>query len=59
MLIWFDCTVWEESTLHDSYSSQSVKKPVETSPESNNYLETSTACPENAATLDTPSWVTH
>ena len=59
MLIWLDCTVWEESTLHDSYSSQSVKKPVETSPESNDYPETRAARPEHAATLDTPSWVTY
>ena len=32
MLIWSVCTVWEESTLHDSYSSQSVKKTVKPSP---------------------------
>lgn len=38
MLIWSVCTGWEESTLHDSYSSQSVKKTVETPPESNNCL---------------------
>ena len=59
MLIWFVCTAWEESTLHDSYSSQSVKKPVETPPESNNYPETRAARREHAATLDTPSWVTY